>query len=60
MESTALYRKAAGVFEYLANVILVPLQSEFTGEFPPEGVTAMSDIMSLVCLADAQVGKLFP
>jgi len=54
VESTALYRKAAGVFEYLANVILVPLQSEFTGEFPPEGVTAMSDIMSLVCLADAQ------
>uniref|UniRef100_A0A1D1ZE25 Programmed cell death 6-interacting protein n=1 Tax=Anthurium amnicola TaxID=1678845 RepID=A0A1D1ZE25_9ARAE len=54
VQSTTLYRKAAGVYNYLANVILPPLQPASTKEIPLEATTMISSVMSLICLAEAQ------
>lgn len=55
MQSTTLFRKAAGVYHYLAHEILPSLQPALTPEAPPEASSSVSSIMSFICLAEAQV-----
>ncbi|KAL3636106.1 hypothetical protein CASFOL_020653 [Castilleja foliolosa] len=52
VQSTTLFRKAAGVYNYLSQEILINLNS--IKERPPEAMQSVSSIMSLVCLAEAQ------
>ncbi|KAH9322983.1 hypothetical protein KI387_017622, partial [Taxus chinensis] len=54
VESATLFRKAAGVYQYLAQDVLPPLEPSLPPERPPEATPSMASIMSLVCLADAQ------
>ncbi|KAJ0989210.1 hypothetical protein J5N97_007566 [Dioscorea zingiberensis] len=54
MGTAALFRKAAGVYKYLAEVILPPLQAHLPKDRPPEVTSSFSNFMSLICLADAQ------
>ncbi|KAL0396821.1 UNVERIFIED_CONTAM: hypothetical protein Scaly_0130500 [Sesamum calycinum] len=52
VQSAALFRKAAGVYNYLAQEVLIYLiQAE---DRPPEATCRMSSILSLICLAEAQ------
>ncbi|XWS64340.1 hypothetical protein CRYUN_Cryun06bG0178100 [Craigia yunnanensis] len=54
VQSAALFREAAGVFQYLANEVFPSLQSTWSVERPPEAIPSMSTVMSLICLAEAQ------
>lgn len=53
VQSAALFRKAAGVYNYVAQKVLTNLH--WTQERPAEAIPSVSLIMSLICLADAQV-----
>lgn len=53
MHSTRLFRKAAGVYTYLAEEVLNHIVG--TQEKPPEAMSPVSSVMSLICLAEAQV-----
>lgn len=55
VQSAALFREAAGVFQYLANEVFPSLQSAQSAGRPPETIPSMSTVMSLICLAEAQV-----
>ena len=55
VQSAALFREAAGVFQYIANEVFPSLQSAQSVERPAEATPSMSTIMSLICLAEAQV-----
>ncbi|CAI9263967.1 unnamed protein product [Lactuca saligna] len=55
VQSTTLFRKAAGVYHYLAHEILPSLQPALTPEAPPEASSSVSSIMSFICLAEAQI-----
>lgn len=55
MQSATLFREAAGVFHHLAHKVLPILQYSLTAERPPEVVSSVSTVMSLICLAEAQV-----
>lgn len=54
VQSAALFRKAAGVYQHLAHEVLPSLQLAARTERPPESVPSVSSVMSLVCLAEAQ------
>ncbi|KAM0944376.1 putative BRO1 domain superfamily protein [Dioscorea sansibarensis] len=54
-ESSTLFRKAAGVYKYLAEVILPPLKVHLPKDRLPEITSSLSTVMSLICLADVQV-----
>ncbi|KAK9106911.1 hypothetical protein Syun_022922 [Stephania yunnanensis] len=58
VQSATLLRKAAGVYQYLADEMLPSVQSSFSRERPPEATSPMSSIMSLICLAEAQAVTL--
>ncbi|KAK3033665.1 hypothetical protein RJ639_034544 [Escallonia herrerae] len=54
VQSTTIYRKAAGVYHHLAHEVLPSLQSASVQERPPEATSCVSSVMSLICLAEAQ------
>lgn len=56
VQSATLFRKAAGVYNYSAQELRTNLS--WSQERPPEAIPSLSSIMSLVCLADAQVMKI--
>lgn len=58
VQSATLFREAAGVFLYLSKEVLPSLQPALSAERPPEATSSMSTVMSLICLAEAQVGVL--
>lgn len=55
VQSATLFRKAAGVYNYLAHNILPSLKTPPTHEKPPEAYSSVSSIMSFICLAEAQI-----
>ncbi|KAI3796196.1 hypothetical protein L1987_38861 [Smallanthus sonchifolius] len=55
VQSTTLFRKAAGVYHYLAHEVLPSLQGVLTPEGPPEATSSVSSVMNLICLAEAQI-----
>lgn len=55
VQSATLFRKAAGVYHYLALEVLPPLLSSSAPERQPEATSSVSSVMSLICLAEAQV-----
>ncbi|ERN05458.1 hypothetical protein AMTR_s00007p00246960 [Amborella trichopoda] len=54
VQAATLYRRAAGVYQYLAEEVLPPLQPMLPQERPPEITSSMTSIMSLICMAEAQ------
>ncbi|KAL2546501.1 Endosomal targeting BRO1-like domain-containing protein [Forsythia ovata] len=54
VQSATLFRKASGVYHYLAHEVLPPLQNALPPERPQEATSRVSSVMSLICLADAQ------
>ncbi|TKY69391.1 BRO1 domain-containing protein BROX [Spatholobus suberectus] len=54
VRSATIFRQAAGIYHHLAQDVLPPLQHELPLEKPPEALAAVSTIMSLICLAEAQ------
>ncbi|XP_075495760.1 uncharacterized protein LOC142533050 isoform X1 [Primulina tabacum] len=52
VHSTTLFRKAAGVYSYLDEEVLNHIVG--TQEKPPEAMSHVSSVMSLICLAEAQ------
>ncbi|KAB2624317.1 BRO1 domain-containing protein BROX [Pyrus ussuriensis x Pyrus communis] len=54
VQSATLFREAAGVFHHLAHQVIPFLQHSLIGERPPEVVSSVSAVMSLICLGDAQ------
>lgn len=54
VEAATLFRKAAGVFQHMAQDVFPPLQPLPPSERLPEVSTTMATIMSLICLAEAQ------
>ncbi|XP_010263087.1 PREDICTED: BRO1 domain-containing protein BROX [Nelumbo nucifera] len=54
VQSATLYRKAAGVYDHLANKVLPSLQPALAQERIPEATLSICSIMSLICLAEAQ------
>ncbi|GER28512.1 endosomal targeting BRO1-like domain-containing protein [Striga asiatica] len=52
VQSAALFRKAAGVYDYLAKEVHILVTR--TEDRIPEAMPNISSIMSLICLADAQ------
>lgn len=55
MRAATLFRRAAGVYHYLAHEVLPSLQGVLTPEGPPEATPSVSSVMTLICLAEAQV-----
>lgn len=55
VQSATLYRKAAGVYHTLAQEVIPPILSSLASERPPESTSSLSSVMSLICLAEAQV-----
>lgn len=55
VQSATLFRKAAGVYHYLAHEVLPSLQGALTPEGPPEATASVSSVMSFICLAEAQI-----
>ncbi|KAI3497908.1 hypothetical protein L2E82_13884 [Cichorium intybus] len=55
VQSATLFRKAAGVYHYLAHEILPSLQPAISTERPPEVSSSLSSVMSFICLAEAQI-----
>ncbi|KAG0454521.1 hypothetical protein HPP92_023813 [Vanilla planifolia] len=53
-EAATMFRKASGVYEYLATGVLASAQSSLPKERPVELNPNLSYIMSRLCLADAQ------
>lgn len=56
VQSATLFRKAAGVYQYLVGVVLPCLQTKQGVERPPECMIKVASAMSIICLAEAQVG----
>lgn len=54
VQSASVLRKAAGVYQHLAQDVLPCLQPELAPETPPEAVISVSAATALVCLAEAQ------
>ncbi|MCO5564320.1 hypothetical protein L7F22_017980 [Adiantum nelumboides] len=54
VEAATLFRKAAGVFQHMAQEVLPPLQVLPASERIPEVTSTMATIMCLICLAEAQ------
>ncbi|KAK9074484.1 hypothetical protein SSX86_007082 [Deinandra increscens subsp. villosa] len=58
VQSATLFRKAAGVYLYLAHDVLPSLKAKHTAHGPPEATPSVSTVMSLICLAEAQVATI--
>ncbi|KAF7132025.1 hypothetical protein RHSIM_Rhsim09G0111300 [Rhododendron simsii] len=54
VQSATLFRKAAGVYHYLALEVLPNLLSSSAPERQPEATSCVASVMSLICLAEAQ------
>ncbi|MCD7453786.1 hypothetical protein HAX54_022122 [Datura stramonium] len=54
VQSASILRKAAGVYQHLAQDVLPCLQPALAPERPPEALISVSAAISLVCLAEAQ------
>ncbi|XP_020234619.1 programmed cell death 6-interacting protein isoform X1 [Cajanus cajan] len=54
VQSATIFRQASGIYQHLAQDVLPPLQPALPLEKPPEALAAVSTIMSLICLAEAQ------
>ncbi|RDX74890.1 Apoptosis-linked protein 2-interacting protein X 1, partial [Mucuna pruriens] len=54
VQSATIFRQAAGIYHSLAQEVLPPLQHDLPPEKPPEALAAVSTIMSLISLAEAQ------
>ncbi|KAI4379160.1 hypothetical protein MLD38_005493 [Melastoma candidum] len=54
VQSTTLFREAAGVYHYLSHDVIPSLQSQTSGQKPPEASSSVTAAMSLMCLAEAQ------
>ncbi|XP_018823695.2 uncharacterized protein LOC108993285 isoform X2 [Juglans regia] len=54
VQSATFFREAAGVYHHLANEVLPSLGPAFPAERPPEAISSVSTVMSLICLAEAQ------
>ncbi|XP_057961702.1 uncharacterized protein LOC131153428 [Malania oleifera] len=54
VQSATLFRKAAGVYNYLAHEVLPSLQPVLAAERPPEADSYLCLAMSFICLAEAQ------
>ncbi|XP_051122119.1 uncharacterized protein LOC127245331 isoform X2 [Andrographis paniculata] len=52
VQSATIFRRAAGVFKYVAEEILTHICQ--SGDRPPEAMPCTSAIMSFICLAEAQ------
>lgn len=55
VQSATLFRKAAGVYHYLALEVFPHMLSSSALERQPEATSSVSSVMSLICLAEAQV-----
>lgn len=55
VQSATIFRKAAGVYQYLAHDVIPSLRSASNVERPPESTSTVCSVMSLICLAEAQV-----
>ncbi|KAI3976220.1 hypothetical protein MKX01_019166 [Papaver californicum] len=59
VQSSTLYRKAAGVYHHLFQRVLPRMKSAVGQERPPpEATPSLSYVMSLICLAEAQGAAL--
>ena len=56
VQSASFLRKAAGVYHHITHDVLPCLRPASAQERPPEGVISVSTAITLVCLAEAQVG----
>lgn len=54
VQSATVFRQAAGIYHHLAQDVLPPLLHKLPSEKPPEALAAVSTIMGLICLAEAQ------
>ncbi|KAL5722221.1 hypothetical protein ACHQM5_005767 [Ranunculus cassubicifolius] len=54
-QASTLYRKAAGVYTYLADELLPPLQPALPKDKIPEVTPCLASVMSDICLAEAQI-----
>jgi len=55
VQSATLFRKAAGVYHHLGHDVLPSLKATRAPHGPPETTSSVSSVMSLICLAEAQV-----
>lgn len=55
VRSTTIFRRAAGVYHYLAHEVLPSLKDARTPEGPPEATPSVALVMSNICLAEAQI-----
>lgn len=58
VQSATLFREAAGVYHHLSHGVLSSLQSADSVQRPPEATSSFTTVMSLICLAEAQVSVL--
>ncbi|KAF3975416.1 hypothetical protein CMV_001347 [Castanea mollissima] len=54
VQSATLFREAAGVYHHLAHEVLPMLEPALPAERPPEAISSVSTVMSLICMAEAQ------
>lgn len=54
VEAGMLFRRAAGIYQHLAQNVLPPLQPLLPSDRSPESTVTMASIMSIICLAEAQ------
>ncbi|KAL8094389.1 hypothetical protein AgCh_036064 [Apium graveolens] len=59
VQSTTLFRRAAGVYHHLANEVLPSLQPALPLERTPEVTSSVYSVMGLLCLAESQVKVCF-
>lgn len=58
VQSATTFREAAGIYHHLALNVLPHLKTVWAPEIPPEALASVSTVMSLICLAEAQVGVI--
>lgn len=54
VEAGTLFRRAAGIYQHLAQNVLPPLQHSLPPDRSPEATVSLASIMSIICLAEAQ------
>lgn len=57
--AATLFRRAAGVYMHLAKNVLPPMKASLPTESCPEVTPALASIMSIICLAEAQVHFIY-
>lgn len=55
VEAGTLFRKASGIYQHLAENVLPPLKPSLPPDRCPEATASLASIMSIICLAEAQV-----